>query len=70
MLLRIADRARFGDTFRSMTAGELSTTPAHAGSLVRRGYLTSAQNSERVRGERRMTWADYRITEAGREAVK
>lgn len=42
---------------------------AAAGALVRRGFLRSTTQSERVRGERRTTWSMYKITPAGRAAL-
>lgn len=41
-----------------------------AGALVRRGYLISTTQSERVRGERRTKWSIYKITLRGLALLK
>lgn len=43
---------------------------ATAGGLVRRGWLRSTLQSERVRGERRTTWSLYKITPEGLAALE
>lgn len=45
-------------------------TNAHiCASLVRKGHAERYHHSERVRGEPRVSWMEYRATALGREAV-
>jgi hypothetical protein len=53
----------------SRTAAQLYISPAQLAPLVRAGLLSSIDNSERVRGERRVHWREYRITPAGHQAL-
>lgn len=59
--------AASGGRYRS--APQLYTTPAQCGGLVRRGLLTAMTQSEQVRGERRLSYQLYAITDAGRAAL-
>lgn len=43
--------------------------PALWGGLVRRGLLDSRKSSEQVRGEPRVFWTCYKITDAGTAAL-
>lgn len=60
---------RIASGSRSVTAGEMLITSAKAGGLVRRGLLRSYSNSELVRGERRLHYKEYRITDYGRDLI-
>lgn len=48
---------------------DLRKRPQLWSGLARRGFLETFRNSEQVRGERRVHWVEYRITEAGRTAL-
>lgn len=63
-------RAYTADAQRKWTERTSGYTTAEFGGLVRRGLLRSTQQSERVRGERRVTYALYQMTDAGLEALK
>lgn len=55
---------------RLRTATELGLTTQEAGALTRRGWLASFQQSEQMRGERRIYYRIYEITPAGRAALQ
>ena len=57
------------DGARTVTAQQLGVSPAALYPLVRSGLLLSFENSERVRGERRVYWREYRLSPVGRAAL-
>lgn len=54
---------------RTVTAQQLGVSPAALSPLVKGGLLMSFENSERVRGERRAYWREYKLSDAGRAAL-